>query len=343
MSQNMPQYPGRGTDLQSAPLPGDDPLALADTLKIVTCSICRAVYVPAEEQQMKSSAVLLETAFLEICHFCFRCQRPACPQCWNPIHHVCASCGEEARLPFCSPVPSLEGLAFLPGRTARAGVLSFVCQRNGRFYIPAQASSHPVSYPASPSPTVDAGEPAVAEVLPTLQQPDQSAPAASESYPIWLQEAFRQKTDGSSSLTPAVPLAQQGESAPTPLLATPVYAWPQTGQTNWPQMAPVPQQPVAPVALQALPAPTMQQPAAAVPAPIVESQREIQSQESSSDEEFSLLERVENILIVITSFLLLAVVLMIVLSISSAQVNAFFLHLLHIDIRAEIAYLLQLR
>lgn len=56
-----------------------------------------------------------------------------------------------------------------------------------------------------------------------------------------------------------------------------------------------------------------------------------------------LIERVENILLVITSTLLLAIVVMIVLAASSADMNAFFLRLMHVDIRTEISYLLQLR
>jgi hypothetical protein len=95
MSQNTQQSPQRGTDLQSLPAVSDvDPLAQVATLKIVACPICRAVYVPSNEEQAATpgSTRLLETAFLEVCHFCFRCQRPACPQCWNPVHHTCASC-----------------------------------------------------------------------------------------------------------------------------------------------------------------------------------------------------------------------------------------------------------
>ena len=134
MLKNTQQYPRTGTDLQSLPDAGeDDPLALVDTLKVVACPVCRAIYVPSGAVRPPG---LLETAFLAVCHFCFRCQRPACPQCWNPVHHVCASCSEEARLPFRGPVPSLEGLVFVSSRSELANTISFLCKRNGRFYTP---------------------------------------------------------------------------------------------------------------------------------------------------------------------------------------------------------------
>jgi hypothetical protein len=65
--------------------------------------------------------------------------------------------------------------------------------------------------------------------------------------------------------------------------------------------------------------------------------------QEEEDEESSLFERIENVLIVVIAAFLLAIVLMLILSLSSAQMNAFFYQLIHIDIRAEILYLLQIR
>ncbi len=356
MSRNTQQYSRTGTELQAVPLTSEnDPLAEGDTLKIVACPVCRAVYVPSREQQDCSSALLLETAFLEVCHFCFRCQRPACPQCWNPVHHSCASCCEEARLPFRGPVPALEGLVFLPlsSHSAQSNAISFVCQRNGRFYTPepvlpdaasqkTSTSSAPVS--ASVAATSQAATSGALPVLP----PAQSAPAQAltGTYPVWLQEVLGQKT-GETSMPapagteqPADPMSASVSSASAPISWT---------QTNWPPQAapagaqsgvlPAPAQPVTRVE-SPLPASS----SASEPAPIPESQREvIDSLEQEGGEEISLFERIENILIVLTSILLLAVVLMIVLSICFAQVNTFFLALIHIDIRTEIAYLLQMK
>jgi hypothetical protein len=354
MSQNTQQYPRMGTDLQSLPAAhGNDPLALVDTLKIVACSVCRAVYIPSCDQQDQCTAVLLETAFLDVCHACFRCQRPACPQCWNPIHHTCASCCEEAHLPFRGPVPSLEGLVFLPLTTsphpAQTHNISFFCQRNGRFYSPESAPAEPASQ------EISVKERVTSDALPALQlDPVDSAPAPviNSSYPVWLQEVLGRKTDeqpapslvNPEQLAPSLVNIRQPVRNVTTTSAPPEVplAWSQTSQTYWPQMAPTGQPQAVPPEPPRLPV-MMQQPAPVLPAPTPESQSEATPQDQETNEEISLLERIENALIVLTSILLLAVVLMIVLSICFAQVNTFFLTLVHIDIRTEIAYLLQLR
>jgi hypothetical protein len=333
MSQNTQQSPQRGTDLQSLPAVSDvDPLAQVATLKIVACPICRAVYVPSNEEQAATpgSTRLLETAFLEVCHFCFRCQRPACPQCWNPVHHTCASCSEEARLPFRTPVPSLQGLVFSPSTSihdTRANQISFTCQRNGRFYTPepAPVRSEPQEVPLQPAPTES--EPITSAALPVLQTGHTvPAPTADEAtlYPGWLQEVLGQKTGALAAL----PSADRGEQPGNPA----------SNQADWPHLAPLTQQVTLPV--QSAP---MIQPTPKVVAQVSEKYTENAPEEDASGEEVSRFERIENVLIVITSILLLGVVLMIVLSISSAQINAVFLNFLHIDIRTEIAYLLQLR
>ncbi len=345
MLQNTQQYPQTGTDLQSLPGACDaDPLAQVDTLKMVTCPVCRAIYVPSGEQQEHHSTTLLETAFLDVCRSCFRCQRPACPQCWNPVHHACASCSEEARLPFRSPVPSLEGLVFLPPTSARTPKFSFVCQRNGRFYTPEPAQTGPKSQEVAPLPAPTTSEPVTSDELPVLQS-GHAAPAPVRTqtetylYPVWLQEVLGQKVH--QSVAPTLTTGEQPLENPATMQppVQPAIVWSQTRQANWPALAPNAQQQIVPASPHALPISTSQPlPAASVGT----SQSEIESQDEPTDD-ISLFERIENVLIVITSILLLAVVLMIVLSISSAQVNAFFLHLLHIDIRTEIAYLLQLR
>lgn len=334
MLENTQQYPRTGTDLQSLPAAGDDdPLAQVDTLKIVACPVCRAIYVPSGEQRAPD---LLETAFLAVCHFCFRCQRPACPQCWNPIHHVCASCSEEARLPFRGPVPSLEGLVFTSARSARANKVSFLCQRNGRFYTPEPAQPHLESRqaPASVSAANPQGSPGALPVLP----PDYALPAQvrTDTYPTWLQEVFGQKVEDSAA--PAVEIQPLEYPVQMYAQAEPTF-WSPAQQPDWPTLVPIAPQQAAPVEALALSAPAGQPLSLAPPATVTDDQGE----HDAEDEEISLLERIENALIVITSVLLLSVILMIVLSISSAQVNAFILSILHIDIRTEIAYLLQLR
>ncbi len=338
MSQHTQQYPQAGTELQSLPIRDDDSsLGQVDTLKIVACPICRAIYVPSTELRSCDRATLLETAFLDICHFCFRCQRPACPQCWNPVHHTCASCSEEAKLPFRSPVPSLEGLVFLPLTTSSASTtctISFTCQRNGRFCTvkPSSARTHTPESLLSVTP-----EPVTSDALLLLPSaPNAPAPIAAHTshYPSWLQEAFNQNTS-EQTLSPAP--ERQEKPVDESVISAYSSRLNQIGRADRFSADMVSEQPTRPpmpsaLALQSLPAPEIE-----------EHQETLLHDEERDDEDISLAERVENILIVITSILLLAVVLMIVLSICFAQVNTFFLGLLHIDIRTEIAYLLQLR
>ena len=352
MSQNTQQSSHvEDTDLQPLPAACDDPLALVDTLKVVACPVCRAIYIPSGEQQTvaPTSADLLETAFLALCRSCFRCQRPACPQCWNPVHHTCAACSEEAHLPFRTPVPSLQGLAFLPPtsiHTKQENKISFICQRNGRFYMPEPAASRPQSQEVRPLPTSTASAPVTFDTL-SAHQSDHKVlkPTANETYPTWLQEVLGQRMNEQDALPLATGEAQLEDSSnlfPTAEAGSIISS---ASGTNWPLLIPTTRQQTAPSLLAVLPAPapTMQSLATTSATPGTENQNEAVLQDDLVSEESSLLERIENVLIIITSILLLAVILMIVLSISSAQVNAFFLHFLHIDIRTEIAYLLQLR
>jgi len=85
-----------------------------------------------------ASPMALEAAFMGMCHFCFRCRRPSCPQCWDAVHGVCGACVEEARLPFRMELAPLDGVLFPPATPPppteeRAGEAEFVCVRRGRF------------------------------------------------------------------------------------------------------------------------------------------------------------------------------------------------------------------
>ena len=116
----------------------------------VICTICEAVYVPSPLQVpfLQSTREALEATFMSTCHFCFRCRRAACPQCWDNVHGVCGSCVQEAHLPFRAQAAPVEGLQFplalaqplLSQQTQQSSSL-FVMIRNGRFYIEAQASA----------------------------------------------------------------------------------------------------------------------------------------------------------------------------------------------------------
>jgi hypothetical protein len=73
-----------------------------------------------------------------MCHFCFRCRRPACPSCWDEVHEVCGACALDAQLPFRSSVPPLDGVIIppieqLPLARVRTVTPPLVCVQPGRF------------------------------------------------------------------------------------------------------------------------------------------------------------------------------------------------------------------
>jgi hypothetical protein len=117
------------------------PTPTADSAQhVIICNICRASYTSFQIQQELPQAFprALELAFMSECHYCFRCRRPACPQCWDDVHGVCGACVEEAHLPFRTEVDSLAGLAFPPPQRTetpqQAEVPSMlVCVKPGRF------------------------------------------------------------------------------------------------------------------------------------------------------------------------------------------------------------------
>jgi len=122
--------------------PQTEAQTVAEIDPTITCSICDAVYAPSPQQApfLQYAQGALEATFMGMCHFCFRCRRAACPQCWDEVHGVCGSCVQEAGLPFRAAATPLDGLVFPP--TQRASFMAsqpqssslFVLVRNGRFY-----------------------------------------------------------------------------------------------------------------------------------------------------------------------------------------------------------------
>lgn len=106
----------------------------------VACRICEAVYTPSQEHAylLQAPPMVLESALMSMCHFCFRCRRPACPHCWDNVHGVCGECCLEAGLPFRAQTAPLRGVLFATTRQAQlrrkhATPVRLVCIRSGRF------------------------------------------------------------------------------------------------------------------------------------------------------------------------------------------------------------------
>jgi len=106
------------------------------------CVICQAVYAPSPsyEYLLQAPPVALESAFMSMCHFCFRCRRPACPRCWDDVHGVCGTCSLETGLPFRSNAPPLMGALpqaptqKIPSTRTKPAVTPLFCVQSGRFY-----------------------------------------------------------------------------------------------------------------------------------------------------------------------------------------------------------------
>lgn len=133
-----------------------EPGLLAEAGITVTCAICDAVYAPSPQQVpfLQYTQGALEAAFMSVCHFCFRCRRAACPQCWDDVHGVCGSCVQEARLPFRTAATPLDDLTFPPisqqtsHQSQQQQVASlFAPIRNGRFSMKTPARPDIVTDP----------------------------------------------------------------------------------------------------------------------------------------------------------------------------------------------------
>lgn len=112
--------------------------------RAAVCVVCKAVYAPSPsyEYLLQAPSVALESAFMSICRFCFRCRRPACPACWDDVHGVCGACSLETGLPFRSNSLPLNGALpqFLSHQTfsvrTEPAAVPLFCVQPGRFHEP---------------------------------------------------------------------------------------------------------------------------------------------------------------------------------------------------------------
>lgn len=121
---------------------------------VITCPTCDAAFTlsPAA-QSLQLSTDTLETVFMSVCHFCFRCRRPACPECWDGVHGLCGACVQEANLPFRVEAAPLDGAHVqrtdsVPHVNSSSSVL--LCVRHGHLQSAAATSSaRPCDMPAN--------------------------------------------------------------------------------------------------------------------------------------------------------------------------------------------------
>ena len=107
----------------------------------IACTICSAQYAPSQAHAslVQAPKIALESAFMSMCHFCFRCRRPACPLCWDDVHSICGACVEEVHLPFRregEPLPMNSSLLKTTPQRSPAKPQNFplICVSPGRFH-----------------------------------------------------------------------------------------------------------------------------------------------------------------------------------------------------------------
>jgi hypothetical protein len=139
LSQEPPQKSFAEDEQQTQTTTGPIANAVPVARATITCALCDATFVPMPEHAFAwvTDAAELEAAFMSICHFCFRCRRAACPECWDPVHRVCAQCVTWAGLPFRTEALPLANLIIPPLSSERQAhvetIAPFVCIRHGRY------------------------------------------------------------------------------------------------------------------------------------------------------------------------------------------------------------------
>jgi hypothetical protein len=147
LSQEPPQKSFAEDEQQTQTTTGPISNAVPAARATITCALCDATFVPMPEHAFAwvTNGAELEAAFMSICHFCFRCRRAACPECWDPVHRVCAQCVTWAGLPFRTEASPLANLIIPPlsseQQTQVETIAPFVCVRHGRYQRAESAAS----------------------------------------------------------------------------------------------------------------------------------------------------------------------------------------------------------
>ncbi len=126
------------------------PSTMSSTHGTIACTICSAQYAPTQAHAylLQAPHPALESAFMSMCHFCFRCRRPACPLCWDEVHGLCGSCVQDVNLPFRQEAEQLplNSQILIPAsprpQPQHASSFPLVCTQPGRF----QADASTVKY-----------------------------------------------------------------------------------------------------------------------------------------------------------------------------------------------------
>ena len=318
----------------------------------ITCSICQATYAPKQEFEylLHAPPMALESAFMSMCHFCFRCRRPACPSCWDYVHGVCGSCTLEARLPFRSRVDPLHGVSSPPVRQIqfkRKRSARLICIRSGRFQNTISTDSTKTvriktTMPQNSSP--------LAQVADTTSDSSRQLRIADP----------KTKITHTRSPLPPVTHTTTNQTIPPP---TTVINIDEIDTQPKPKPKSRPRTHIAIDKIETRPHPTSRphprpisideintQPAPRNHATTNKNDAQPRPRNSMSPGTINirpkrhnnLARQIKHIITSLLALLLLLIILLIVFAEASQDANTFILHAIHVDIRVEIAYILQL-
>jgi hypothetical protein len=120
---------------------------------VIACAICDASFTFAPDaRRLQLSAETLETVYMSVCHFCFRCRGLSCPQCWDALHGLCGSCVRETDLPFRDETTPLPGVSIprarraAPAASANPSSSALLCVRPGNFQPGGTGSTSSAEY-----------------------------------------------------------------------------------------------------------------------------------------------------------------------------------------------------
>ncbi len=158
----------------------------------ITCALCDAGFAPAPEREYawQANTGELEAAFMSMCHFCFRCRRAACPQCWDPVHRVCAQCVTAAGLAFRTEPSPLASVVFPPVSPAwqaqdERAAAPFICIRHGRYQAAETVTTDPET-DHNQQRVLSSARPATASIFPIVEDTsaDQADAPALPAIPV---------------------------------------------------------------------------------------------------------------------------------------------------------------
>ncbi len=318
---------------------------------IIFCPICNAIYGPAQGQEylLKAPALAVEAAFMSMCHFCFRCRRPSCPQCWDTVHGICGACVHEVGLTFRVESAPLPGTLPLPshqtqaqpqvGPRKKAASPALVCVQPGQI-APA------VTPTLTPTPVTEQIQPLrstepVHTVVPERVRESTPSPAqaARGSVPVAVPSKEKQQTQ-STPKAASRPLESQPPSSSThvekKVMAHATAKSPLPPQdttrikTNTPASSPV--SPTSTVSVQP----------GIVPAPpsATTTKTTVSPSPISRATRVAIIAHCIELTLTWLFFLLFVALVVLILSATvSANANIWAIKTLHVDIRAELSYL----